>query len=127
VSSRATAASCQAVTVADRWQGRGLGSALLGLLSERARTVGVLRFTVDMLADNAAVLALVRNAGAAGEEVDGHIITGHIPLEPVLVPLSGPALLRTAAAESVVAVPQPIAATVPWAGTRARAVVALEE
>lgn len=40
------------VTVLDAWQGRGLGSALLARLSERALEVGIGYFTAEVLAEN---------------------------------------------------------------------------
>ena len=116
-----------AITVADDWHRRGLGTALLRLLSERARAVGIRRFTVDMLADNDAVLALMRGAGGSGEVVEGKVVTAHIALEPVAVPVSADALLRAAACRSVVAVPTPFAEAVPELGPTTRAVVALED
>lgn len=71
-----------AITVVEEWQGRGLATTLLRLLSMRAREVGVRRFTVDMLADNAAVLALVRGAGLVDEVSVEQVISGHVDLEP---------------------------------------------
>lgn len=41
-----------AVTVADAWQGRGLGTVLLELLADRAREEEVRRFKAFLLADN---------------------------------------------------------------------------
>jgi GNAT superfamily N-acetyltransferase len=52
-----------AVTVADDWQGRGLGTALLGLLVDRARTEGIRRFTALMLATNREMLELLEDLG----------------------------------------------------------------
>src|SRR5215203_1148022 len=75
-----------AVTVAEAWQRRGLGTGLLRLLSERARAVGIRRFTLDMLADNAAMHALVRAAGGEAGAPQGQVVTGHIDLGPCLPP-----------------------------------------
>jgi RimJ/RimL family protein N-acetyltransferase len=69
-----------AITVVDEWHGHGLATSLLRLLSKRARDVGVRRFAVDMLADNAAVLGLLRGAGLNSEVAEGHLISGHIEL-----------------------------------------------
>jgi GNAT superfamily N-acetyltransferase len=52
-----------AVTVADDWQGRGLGTALLGLLADRARAEGISRFTALMLAVNREMLDLFEDLG----------------------------------------------------------------
>jgi len=77
-----------AITVADGWHGRGLGTALLRLLSARAREIGVRRFAVDMLADNAAVLRLCRSAGLIDDGATDQVVSGHIRLEAVAVPQS---------------------------------------
>jgi RimJ/RimL family protein N-acetyltransferase len=53
-----------AVTVADDWQGRGLGTALLVRLSDRARQEGIGRFTALAAADNLAVARLLARMGA---------------------------------------------------------------
>ena len=52
-----------AVTIVDEWQGLGLGSKLLELLSQRARTEGIVRFTATVALGNLASERLVRNAG----------------------------------------------------------------
>jgi RimJ/RimL family protein N-acetyltransferase len=64
-----------AVTVTDRWQGRGLAGALLELLAARAREEGVRIFTATTLRENRRALRLLRRFGfqpvaAAGEMVD---------------------------------------------------------
>jgi len=52
-----------AVTVADDLQGRGLGTALLGFLADRARAEGIRRFTALILASNREMLDLLEDLG----------------------------------------------------------------
>jgi GNAT superfamily N-acetyltransferase len=52
-----------AVTVVDDWQGRGIGTALLALLADRARDEGIERFRGLMLARNQPVQDLVKMFG----------------------------------------------------------------
>jgi RimJ/RimL family protein N-acetyltransferase len=49
-----------AITVADDWQRRGLGSQLSALLAAEARQLGIRRFTATMAADNVAAHRLMR-------------------------------------------------------------------
>lgn len=64
VRSPADPASAEAaVTVADDWQGRGLGTTLTTLLADRARTEGVERFTAVMLAENRDMLEVLEEVG----------------------------------------------------------------
>ena len=65
-----------AVTVADDWQGRGLGTALLELLSDRGRAEGVRRFKAIVLAYNRpmrdvlAGLGQAKLTGSIGETIE---------------------------------------------------------
>jgi acetyltransferase len=52
-----------AVAVADDWQRRGLGTALLGQLAARARAEGITRFTGSVLEDNRPMRGLLRSLG----------------------------------------------------------------
>jgi len=49
-----------AVTVIDDWQGRGLGTLLLEVISARARQEGITRFTALMLATNQEMMDLLQ-------------------------------------------------------------------
>lgn len=69
-----------AVTVADAWQGRGLGTTLVAALADLARANGVRVFTVDMLAGNSAMRALARSAGGEAEVDDGPMVSNRIRL-----------------------------------------------
>ena len=57
-----------AVTVVDPWQGRGAGSALLALLATRAREEGITTFRATCLAENRAMLDLLRALGPTSQE-----------------------------------------------------------
>jgi RimJ/RimL family protein N-acetyltransferase len=54
-----------AVTVDDAWQGRGVGTALLVRLADRARAAGIRTFTGLILAENAPMRALLAKLGDA--------------------------------------------------------------
>ncbi|WP_110240480.1 GNAT family N-acetyltransferase [Nocardioides gilvus] len=60
-----------AVTVKDAWQGRGVASALLGVLVAR-RPVGVTRVITEVASDNDASLAMLRRLGPLETEPNGH-------------------------------------------------------
>lgn len=53
-----------ALTVADDWQGLGLGRALLQRLALHARSEGLARLEGSVLPDNGPMLAMVRSLGA---------------------------------------------------------------
>jgi RimJ/RimL family protein N-acetyltransferase len=53
-----------ALTIADDWQGRGLGTELLAWLSQRAREEGICRFTAVVASENVPMGMLLRTAGA---------------------------------------------------------------
>lgn len=91
-----------AVTVADEWQGRGLGTVLLEMLGDRGRKEGVTRFTALLLAENREMLDLLESLGPV-RVVDTHTgtleVAADLPEKGV-----GPELkqgLRMAARESV--------------------------
>jgi RimJ/RimL family protein N-acetyltransferase len=54
-----------AVVVADEWQRRGVGSALLALLADRGREEGVRHFVAHVLAENTAMLDLLATLAPA--------------------------------------------------------------
>jgi RimJ/RimL family protein N-acetyltransferase len=53
-----------ALTIADDWQGRGLGTELLAQLSHRAREEYIRRFTAVTASENVPMGMLLRSAGA---------------------------------------------------------------
>jgi RimJ/RimL family protein N-acetyltransferase len=68
------------VTVVDAWQGRGLGSALLARLSERALEAGIEYFTAEVLAENRTMLALLPSLGQVETESRGPVVTARVEL-----------------------------------------------
>ncbi len=68
------------VTVIDQWQGRGLGSALLTRLSERALEVGVDYFAAEILAENRTMLALLPSPGRVETESLGAVVTARVEI-----------------------------------------------
>ena len=77
-----------AVTIADEWQGRGVGSALLARLMGRARAEGIETFTATCFATNKEMLALFRELGSDVEELGRS--QGVVELEIELPTISGP-------------------------------------
>jgi len=94
-----------AVTVVDQWQGKGVGTLLLEVLSARAREDGITTFTALMLATNDDMMDLLKQLGPI-RVVDRE--TGTVEIE-VPIPEMGvaPALrkLIRVAAEHDVALP----------------------
>jgi RimJ/RimL family protein N-acetyltransferase len=70
-----------AVTVADDWQGRGLGTELVARLSDRAREAGICRFIATVSADNMAMTALLSKMGAELADCSRGIVEYHVALE----------------------------------------------
>jgi RimJ/RimL family protein N-acetyltransferase len=72
-----------AVTVVDDWQGRGLGTALLELLTERAREEGIETFSALILSSNAEMMDLLRRLGSMRvRERDGSCVEVEAELPP---------------------------------------------
>jgi GNAT superfamily N-acetyltransferase len=93
-----------AVAIVDHWQDRGLGTALLGALADRARAEGIRSFRCLVLADNEEMIELLRTLGPPREtsrqpgavefEVDLELPEEGIGAELAI-------LLRTAAARAI--------------------------
>lgn len=64
-----------AFTVGDAYQGRGIGSFLIGALSIAAKLDGVERFSARMLSENAPMRAIMDHYGAVWEREDVGVIT----------------------------------------------------
>ena len=59
-----------AVTVADEWQGRGVGARLAAQVVQAARANGMLRLTALTLWENDAAIALLRRLGFRRTGID---------------------------------------------------------
>jgi len=71
-----------AITVADDWQGRGVGSALARRLLMRAREEGVTVLEATALVDNHAALALLRRLGFRVCSLGGGTVDLRLEFEP---------------------------------------------
>jgi GNAT superfamily N-acetyltransferase len=86
-----------AVTVVDRYQGRGLGTALLKLIVGSALANGITTLRNYVLASNTAMLDIFNELGATRIPEGGGVYRIDLPLTPV-VETSAPAeMLRQAA------------------------------
>ncbi len=74
-----------AFTVADAYQGRGIGSFLIGALSIAARVDGVERFSARMLSENTPMRAILDHHGAVWQREDIGVITTVIDVPSKLV------------------------------------------
>ena len=72
-----------AVTVADDWQGRGLGTGLTSLLAQRALEEGIDRFTAVLLAENKEMVGLLESLGQVSvTSREAGTLNVEVPLEP---------------------------------------------
>jgi RimJ/RimL family protein N-acetyltransferase len=75
-----------AVTVADDWQGRGLGSAILARLVAMARAEGLATLRASVLAVNRRSIAMLRRAGFRACPATGGLLEYELPLGPARPP-----------------------------------------
>jgi GNAT superfamily N-acetyltransferase len=84
-----------AVTVADEWQGRGLGGALVALLLERARAEGYAAARASTLVSNRRSIAMLRRGGFEPRSASGVLreyelaLTGSVAHHAVVGALGG--------------------------------------
>ena len=84
-------ATCEfAITVADAWQGRGIGRKLLAMLVASARGHGVRRIIGDVLATNTPILRLARSQGFRVERHPDGAELRRVVLELVVDPARAP-------------------------------------
>jgi RimJ/RimL family protein N-acetyltransferase len=75
-----------AVTVADDWQGRGLGTAVTRVLAGRAVEEGIRCFTALLLSQNNEMFGLLEAVGEVEvQEHQGETIQVQVPLSPEVV------------------------------------------
>ena len=97
-----------AVTVADDWQGRGLGTALTRILAARATEEGIRTFTALLLARNEDMRGLLDAVGHVEvTSQDGEAVEVEVPLAPEIAqdPALRSVLRAVAATEGEVAKP----------------------
>jgi protein lysine acetyltransferase len=83
-----------AVTVADRWQGRGIGTELLLALVEAATGRGITTFVADVLWDNRILLDTLRQLGARVDPAEPGVARVEFDLPEPGTALDGTALHR---------------------------------
>jgi len=71
-----------ALTVAERYQGRGAGALLLDLLSRCAVVEGISTFRAHILQSNVAALRLVWHVGGTVTREDGNLLRLDVPVRP---------------------------------------------
>lgn len=89
-----------AITVADRYQGRGLGTVLLGILARHAQDNGIELFRNHVLAENETMIALLEQMGAT-RQVDApgvYRLDMPLPEDPDEIPEAAVGRLLRAAA-----------------------------
>ena len=70
-----------AVAVVDAWQGRGLGTLLLGVLSRAAADAGIGTFRGYVLAENQPMMKLLRELGGVVHPEGGGLLRVDVPVE----------------------------------------------
>jgi len=64
--------------IKDEFQGRGLGTLLLGAVAIAARRNGIARFSADVLAENAPMRAIFAHAGIRWESAEAGVMHGSV-------------------------------------------------
>jgi GNAT superfamily N-acetyltransferase len=97
-----------AVTVADDYQGKGLGTLLLALLAVVARAAGITVFRALVLEENVPMRELLEELGADARYDSPGVVRLDVPLDPQLLPESPAArVLKAVAARVVEPLPGP--------------------
>ena len=64
--------------IEDEFQGRGLGTLLMGAIAIAARRNGISRFCADVLAENAPMRAILHHAGITWEPAEAGVVHGYV-------------------------------------------------
>ncbi len=75
-----------AITVVDEYQGRGLGTLLLGMLAGTAQMAGIRRFRAFVLEDNAVMRTLLSDLGVEARHDAPGVLAMDVPLDPERLP-----------------------------------------
>lgn len=70
-----------AVTVIDEYQGRGLGTAMMGILARDAVAHGIRRFRAYVLVDNHPIIAILRRFGATMRVDEPGVLRADVDLD----------------------------------------------
>lgn len=75
-----------AITVVDEYQGKGLGTLLLGMLAATARAAGITKFRAFVLEDNMAMRTLLGELGVEARRDAPGVLVMDVPLDPERLP-----------------------------------------
>jgi RimJ/RimL family protein N-acetyltransferase len=75
-----------AITVVDEYQGRGVGTLLLGMLAATARTAGITAFRAFVLEDNTPMRTLLEDLGVRARHDAPGVLAMDVPLDPERLP-----------------------------------------
>jgi len=75
-----------AITVVDEYQGKGLGTLLLGILAGTARTAGITNFRAFVMEDNQTMRTLMGDLGVESRHDAPGVLVMNVPLDPERLP-----------------------------------------
>jgi GNAT superfamily N-acetyltransferase len=75
-----------AITVVDDYQGKGLGTLLLGILAGTARLAGITKFRALVLEDNRTMRTLMDSLGVESRHDAPGVLEMDVPLDPARLP-----------------------------------------
>ena len=75
-----------AITIVDDYQGKGLGTLLLGLLAATARVAGITKFRAYVLEDNLPMRTILNDLGVDQRHDAPGVLVMDVPLDPERLP-----------------------------------------